>query len=99
MNCVTEFRRPVPRYGRADAGWRSKTGWELVDGAWQRWWFKGQLRRRARVWRAAGSWTWSVSERGPRGIWTEAARDGHGGIPHFVAQAAWPYAELAAVTK
>lgn len=103
MSCtLTEYRRPNPRYGLADAGWYPKTGWELVDGRWQRWWrvHQGLHLRRALVWRTGGNWTWSVAERDARGNWTEIAKEGNRreGLPYVVAQAAWPFADLAAKT-
>ena len=106
MSCtLTEYRRPHPRYGLADAGWYPKTGWELVDGRWQRLWkvrtgTKTLRMRRALVWRKAGNWTWSVYERDPRGNWREIAKEAsrREGLPYVVAQAAWPFADLAART-
>ncbi len=104
MSTLTEYRKPHPRYGLADVGWYPKTGWELVDGRWQRWWKvhmgpKTLRLRRALVWRTGGNWTWSVAERDARGNWTLIAKEGnHDGLPYVVAQAAWPFADLAART-
>lgn len=106
MSCtLTEYRRPAPKYRTADAGWTPKTGWELVDGAWLRWyWRRGWLAsqahglRRARVWRQEGVWTWSVAERGARGRWVETQRGARGAL-HYAAQQAMPFAELAAKTR
>jgi hypothetical protein len=106
MSCaLTEYRRPKPRYCTADAGWHPSTGWELVEGRWQRWWRRrGWMAsqahglRRALVWRAEGLWAWNVCERGARCDWRETQR-GAKGAPHFAAQQAMPFAELAAVTR
>lgn len=102
MSRLTEYQKPRPRYGLADAVWYPKTGWEIVDGAWQRWWALrgasfGLRLRRARVYRARGGWTWSVAERSPRGEWKEICK-GAAGRVHFTAQGAWPFADLAART-
>lgn len=104
MSCtLTEYRKPRPRYAAEERGWFARTGWELVDGTWQRWWALrgaayGLRLRRARVYRACGGWTWSVAERSPRGAWREVGK-GDAARAHFTAQGAWPFAELAAVTK
>ena len=108
MSCtLTEYRKPVPRYGLADAGWFATTRWEIADGLWQRLWRhryamsrKTHGVRRARVWRKAGAWTWNVCEWDARhGVWVEIAREAAAGhMPYAVAQAAWPFADLAART-
>lgn len=105
MSCtITEYRKPHPKYCLADAGWYPKTGWELVDGRWQRLWKvhmgpKTLRLRRALVWRKAGAWTWNVTERDLRGNWVEIAKESSSGhMPYVVAQAAWPFADLAART-
>lgn len=108
MSCtLTEYRKPHPRYGLADVGWYPKTGWELVDGVWQKLWRNRYVMsrqvhglRRARVWRKDGAWTWNVSERDARGNWREIAKENvsREGMPYAVAQEAWPFADLAART-
>lgn len=108
MSCtLTEYRKPTPRYGMADAGWFASTRWEIVDGVWQRLWrnryamSRKTTLRRARVWRSAGAWTWRVCEwDARRGLWVEKAREAAAGhVPYATAQAAWPFAERAAVTR
>lgn len=105
MNTLTEYRKPRPHYVPADAGWYPATGWELVDGVWQRGWRRRGVMatqahglRKAQVWRAEGAWTWRVIERGWRGRWAVAGRAAKRAT-YFTAQAAWPFAELAATTK
>ncbi len=105
MSTLTDYRRPVPRYATADAGWRPAYAWEIVGGVWQRLWRRrsplcSQARglRKAQVWRAAGAWTWRVVERDARGVWRETARAARGSL-YYTAQAAWPFAELAAGTR
>lgn len=102
MSCsLTRYRRPIPRYGRADSGWRPASGWELVGGKWHRVWHRGRACRRATVWRPAGLWMWEVSEWRKRGGWVVVARAAAAGgrEPYFTAQAAMPFADLAARTK
>lgn len=109
MSCtLTEYRRPKPRYATAPAGWFAASPWELVEGRWQRIWRRRAAMtwardgvRRARVWRKDGSWTWNVCQwDARRSLWVEIAKEAAGGhMPHAVAQAAWPFAELAAVTR
>ena len=101
MCTLTEYRRPKPKYATGPSPWAARTGWELVDGRWSRWYRNVRAcgrHRVARVFRARGGWTWRVEERDTRLRWREVQRgaDGHA---HFTAQAAMPFAELAAATE
>lgn len=103
MSALTEYRRPHPRTSAQAGGWVPAGGWEIAEGRWQRVWRRSgafYLRRRgtrrAEVWRDAGAWRWRVLEWRPAaGVWKEIARDGNH-KPYLVAQAAWPFADLAA---
>jgi hypothetical protein len=109
MSCtLTEYRKPRPRYGLADAGWRAHTPWELAEGRWRRLYVLGCPRgriatrrlRRAEVFRRDGVWAWRVLERRGYGAWAEVARAGTRlAHTYWAAQMAMPYADLAARTR
>ncbi len=106
MSCtLTEYRKPHPHYGLADAGWRAKTPWEIVDGRFQRLYTIRRMYavwrwRQAQIFRQAGVWSWRVLERSRGEPWREVARaSAVNGHIYFSAQSAMPFAELAATTK
>lgn len=105
MSCLTEYRRPHPRYATDDAGWRSKTPWEIVEGKFQRLYivrrkYTPSRWRRAEIFRKAGVWSWHVLERTGAQTWREISREScFNRSPYFSAQQAMPFAELAAITK
>lgn len=106
MNTLTDYRRPHPHYGLADAGWRARTPWEVVEGRFQRLYiiqrkYRATRSRKAQIFRHAGVWSWRVLERTGNGdAWREIARaSAISGHVYYSAQSAMPFAELAAVTK
>jgi hypothetical protein len=106
MSCtLTDYRRPHPHYGLADAGWRARTPWEVVEGRFQRLYiirrkYAVSRWRKAQIFRHAGVWSWRVLERSGGELWREIARaSASSGHVYFSAQSAMPFAELAATTK
>lgn len=105
MSTLTEYRKPHPRYATADAGWRARTPWEVVEGRFQRRYailrkYRASRWRKAEIFRHAGVWSWRVLERTGGDPWREIARASRiSDHTYYSAQSAMPFAELAATTK
>jgi hypothetical protein len=107
MNSLTEYRRPVIRFGREQAAhspWLSPHGWfQAADGSWRRIWTRRGGRalsaRRAVVERIGGWWVWRVEvfEIRTKAARRIAAQSLHG-TGHPCPAACFPFAELAAKT-
>lgn len=104
MSCLTEYRKPRPRYGAGELAaspWRARGGWfQAEDGSWRRIWTKAGCRtvaRRAVAERRAGWWVWRVEEFETRGRRvTRCVNRSQNGRGHLDAAGCFPFADLAA---
>lgn len=105
MRSLTDYRRPVPRYGREALGrspWQALGGWhETQDGAWCHVYRKAGRRvrsaRRAVIRNVNGWWRWHVEQfdLGTRAVRRVCVRGTNG---YLYAQYAFGFADLAART-
>lgn len=105
MSALTEYRRPVIRYGKAQLArspWAARGGWyQHADGSWRRVYARNGRHaltaRRAIVEQVKGWWRWQVEvfELDTRATRRICARGVNG---YLFAQAAFGFADLAART-